>query len=114
MNERMPSPGRQLSEVEKNLLDIRGKLAEVPELHPNDVTNYEDSTEGLVEQLVEEGKERATIENISAAIKQHAAENDGAKPLNANEFDNSIEVDTSELDSDYEEFRSPSDMDKAA
>lgn len=87
MNERMSSAPRQLSEVEKNIMDIQGKLDKTPEIHPDDVQDFSESAEGLVEQLVTEEKERATIENISDAIKQHAAENDGDKPLNASDFD---------------------------
>lgn len=96
MNERMSSTPRQLSEVEKSLMEIKGELKDVPELKAEEVKDYEDSAEGLIEEIKRDSLESAEAEEewrkkIAAAKTKEDYES-------FREPDDSVDVDLSDLD----------------
>lgn len=95
MNEQFSSP-RQVSEVEKSLMDIQGKLAKTPPMIPEDVKDYEDSAEGLLEEIKRDSLENAQTEEEWR--KKIAAAKTKADYESFREPDDSVDVDLSDLD----------------
>lgn len=94
MNEQFSSP-RQVSEVEKSLMDIQGKLDKTPEMDPKDLVDFDETTEGALEEAT-----RLSLESIQedTATKEEWRKKIDAAKANNEHADESIEVDLSDLD----------------
>lgn len=99
MNEQFSSP-RQVSEVEKSLMDIQGKLDKTPEMDPKDLVDFDETTEGALEEatrlslesIQEDTAAQAEQRNKIAAVKSKQDYESFREP------DDSVDVDLSDLD----------------